>query len=160
MNISHTEAKNNNSTIDKIDCIGYTTSNEKTAVYLRFPREFKGNYLFSEQFQKCVNFTCEHQMEIIGIYEDRGYSGRNHNRPALLKMMEDARRGLFKSILIHKLDRFSRNIENTSHYINELSNLNVMLITASENFDFSSGPGRLYFHRMAVFAQWYLDNLC
>jgi DNA invertase Pin-like site-specific DNA recombinase len=130
------------------------------AIYIRVSSEEQTEgYSLDAQRQKCMEFANQRQWTVVKVYEDPGFSAKNDERPAFQTMMEDARRGLFKSILIHKLDRFSRNIENTSRYFKELSNLNVMLTSVSENFDFSSGPGRLYFHMMAVFAQWYLENL-
>ncbi|HEY77163.1 MAG TPA: hypothetical protein G4O00_13485 [Thermoflexia bacterium] len=37
--------------------------------------------------------------------------------------------------------------------------MNVVMTFAAENFDFSTAEGRLHFHILAVFADWYVENL-
>ena len=48
--------------------------------------------------------------EEVQIYQDKGYSGKNTNRPAFQRMMEDVERGLIQKIIVYRLDRFSRSI--------------------------------------------------
>ena len=44
------------------------------------------------------------------VYQDKGYSGKNTNRPAFQQMMADVERGLVQKIIVYRLDRFSRSI--------------------------------------------------
>ena len=39
------------------------------------------------------------------IYQDKGYSGKNTNRPAFQRMMEDVEQGLIQKIAVYRLDR-------------------------------------------------------
>lgn len=43
--------------------------------------------------------------------------------------------------------------------LNGLIDHKVAFTSATENFDFSSAQGRLFFNMMTVFAQWHLENL-
>ena len=43
-------------------------------------------------------------------YTDKGYSGKNTDRPKFQEMMADIRRGLIKRVVVYKLDRISRSI--------------------------------------------------
>ena len=57
----------------------------------------------------------------IVVYEDEGFSRGNLNRPAFKKMMEAARKGKFRAIIVYRLDRISRNVSDFSGLIEELS---------------------------------------
>ena len=43
-------------------------------------------------------------------YTDKGYSGKNTDRPKFQELMADIRRGLIKRVVVYKLDRISRSI--------------------------------------------------
>ena len=44
------------------------------------------------------------------VYQDRGYSGKNTNRPGFQRMMADVALGKISRIVVYRLDRFSRSI--------------------------------------------------
>lgn len=130
------------------------------AVYVRVSSDEQvEGYSIDAQREKCLEKAKNNEWVVYKVYEDPGFSAKDDRRPAFLQMMSDARRGLFKAIIVHKLDRLMRNVELTARYFKELSEMDVMLTSVSESFDFASSSGRLYFNMMAVFAQWYLENL-
>lgn len=92
-------------------------------------------------------------------YCDDGYSGKDVQRPAFKRMMRDARAGKFKYIIVHKLDRFSRNVVDTLTLFKELETIGVVVVSATEMFDFSTPIGRVLLTLLVAFAQWFLDNL-
>ncbi len=47
--------------------------------------------------------------ELVEIYCDDGFSGTNQNRPALQRMLHDAKQGLINTVLIKDLSRLGRN---------------------------------------------------
>ena len=46
-----------------------------------------------------------------GQYDDGGYSGGNLDRPALKQLVADIEAGLVQRILVYKIDRLSRSLE-------------------------------------------------
>ena len=116
-------------------------------------------YSLETQVNACKSFAAQRKWEIVGYYSDPGFSGKDDQRPAFSRMIADAREGHFKAILFHKLDRFSRNIENTLRYFRDLNACDVLIASVTEDFDFTTAQGRLVFRMMALFAQWYLENL-
>jgi len=113
----------------------------------------------SAQQNACRKFADHREWTVIEVYEDPGYSGKNDKRPGFQNMLEDACQGKFKVVLIHKLDRFSRSIDSTLKNFRFLNDHDVTLASVTEEFDYSTPMGRMFFHMMAVFAQWYLENL-
>ena len=96
---------------------------------------------------------------VVREYTDPGYSGTNDRRPAFQRMIEDALAGEIEVIVFHKLDRFSRSISDILRYFNLLHDHDILLASATEPFDFTTPAGKAHFHMLAVFAQWYIDNL-
>ena len=43
-------------------------------------------------------------------YIDKGFSGKNTNRPAFEEMLKDVEKGLIKKVIVYKLDRIIRSI--------------------------------------------------
>ncbi|MDR2043128.1 MAG: recombinase family protein [Clostridium sp.] len=46
--------------------------------------------------------------------KDEGFSGRNTNRPSFQALMADVRAGLLDVVIVYKLDRISRNVQEFS----------------------------------------------
>ena len=55
---------------------------------------------------------CQYEMrgEQYKVYTDRGYSGKNTDRPAFAEMMNDIENGVIGKVVVYKLDRISRSI--------------------------------------------------
>lgn len=107
----------------------------------------------------CERLAQERGWKVVAVYTDPGVSARTTERPQFQRMMEDARAGRFDVIIVHKLDRFSRSVVDILLTLRELEGLGVTLVSATEQFDFSTAIGRAMLTIMAAFAQWYLDNL-
>ena len=74
-------------------------------------------------------------------------------------MMEDAGSHRFDVIVVHKLDRFSRNLRVTLEHFERLGRAGVSFTSITEDMDFSSPWGRLALTLLGGLAQFYSDNL-
>lgn len=129
-------------------------------IYVRVSSEEQvEGYSLSAQERFCREFAEKRHWEVVGVYSDPGHSGKNDRRPGFQKMIRDAEQHKFQAILFHKLDRFSRNVENALRYFKELNEIDVTIASVTEDFDYTTAQGRLVFRMMALFAQWYLENL-
>ena len=129
-------------------------------IYVRVSSEEQvEGYSLSAQERFCREFAEKRRWEVVNVYSDPGHSGKNDRRPGFQNMIADAEQHKFQAILFHKLDRFSRNVENALRYFKELNEIDVTIASVTEDFDFTTAQGRLFFRMMALFAQWYLENL-
>ena len=130
------------------------------AIYIRvsMTEQIEG-FSLSAQERACRAFAEQRQWEVTIIYEDPGHSGKNEKRPGFQSMLLGARAHQFRIVLVHKLDRFARSIDTTLKVFRELNSCDVTLASVTEDFDYTTPMGRMVFHMMAVFAQWYLENL-
>ena len=75
-------------------------------------------------------------------------SGSTANRPKLQELLEFARSG--DVIYVHDFSRLARNTADLLHIIEMLSEKEVTLISATENFDTSSATGKLMLTMLAA----------
>ena len=87
-------------------------------------------------------------------YIDGGYSGKDLNRPAIGRLIEDCKNKKLDAVFVFKLDRISRSQRDTLYLIEEVFNkYDVSFISMRENFDTSSPFGKAMIGVLSVFAQ-------
>jgi putative DNA-invertase from lambdoid prophage Rac len=93
-----------------------------------------------EMQQKCL----AHSWAITDRYVDAGVSGAKAVRPELARLMKDARMRKFDAVLVWKLDRWGRSLQNCLETIQELVSLCVrfMVLTQPIDTDESTPMGR------------------
>lgn len=86
-------------------------------------------------------------------YVDRGYSGKNTNRPAFEEMLEDIKQGKISRVIVYKLDRISRSILDFANMMDIFQKYHVEFVSSTERFDTSTPIGRAMLNICIVFAQ-------
>ncbi len=86
-------------------------------------------------------------------YSDRGFSGKNTDRPDFQRMMNDIKNGEIKRVIVYKLDRISRSILDFTSMMEEFHKYGVEFVSTTEKFDTSSPMGRAMLNICIVFAQ-------
>ncbi|MBD5482828.1 MAG: recombinase family protein [Lachnospiraceae bacterium] len=86
-------------------------------------------------------------------YTDRGFSGKDTNRPGFEAMMKDIRGGKIKRVIVYKLDRISRSILDFANMMESFQQYQVEFVSSTEKFDTSTPIGRAMLHICIVFAQ-------
>lgn len=87
------------------------------------------------------------------VYEDEGFSGGTLERPQFKRMMDEAKAGGFRALVVYRLDRISRNIGDFAKLIEELNRMGIDFISIKEQFDTSSPMGRAMMYISSVFSQ-------
>jgi len=94
------------------------------------------------------------EWEDYEIYTDPGFSGKDLNRPAIKKLIQDCKDGKIDTVLVFKLDRISRSQKDTLYLIEEVFNkYGVGFISIRENFDTTTPFGKAMIGVLSVFAQ-------
>lgn len=122
----------------------------KTAIYVRQSVDKKDSISIESQIDFCKK-ECEG--DNTETYQDKGFSGKNTNRPAFEKMMMDVKKGLINKIICYRLDRISRSITDFSSVWEVLKEYNVTFISVNEKFDTSSPVGTAMLYIIMIFAQ-------
>jgi len=97
--------------------------------------------------------------EVVETYTDPGYSGAQEDRPALKRLLADAREGRFEGVLVYRLDRLARRVRLAYELIERLEEYGVGLMSYSEPSINTTTPiGKAVLGIMAVFAEWERDT--
>lgn len=120
------------------------------AIYARQSVDRADSISIEQQIELC---KFETRGECFRTYIDRGYSGKNTNRPQFTEMMKDIREGYINTVIVYKLDRISRSILDFSNMIEIFGKRRVQFISATEKFDTSSPMGNAMLNICIVFAQ-------
>jgi len=131
--------------------------NKKVAVYLRVSTEGEKNG--REQTTESQRIDIESYLNIKGIsnfevYEDLGISGRKRERPQLNKMLSDCKKGKISMVIVYKLDRLARSLDNLLEIVTLLQEQNVEFISIKDSIDMSTATGRLLFQVLGAFAEF------
>lgn len=86
-------------------------------------------------------------------YTDKGYSGKNIDRPRFQELLNDIKRGLIRRVVVYKLDRISRSILDFATMMELFQEYNVEFVSSTEKFDTSTPMGRAMLNICIVFAQ-------
>lgn len=131
---------------------------KNVVIYARYSSDNQREESIESQIRICSEYIHNNNLICVGHYIDRAFTGTNDKRPDFQKMIDDSSKGLFDTVLILKLDRFSRNTEETIKYINILSDNGVELKSVIEKFD-NSPEGELMRNMMSNMSQFYVRNL-
>src|SRR5688500_12967749 len=124
-----------------------TTRTIRAGLYERVSSEEQVEGYSLDAQDRAGRLYCEaHGWEIIQVYRDEGRSARTDDlakRPAFQQMLADAEAGLIDVIVVHKLDRFSRNRRVAFEAFERLGKARVGFVSLSEQIDYSSPSGQL-----------------
>lgn len=126
------------------------------AAYVRVStlEQAESGYSIGEQIDKLKKFADIKDWHLYNVYEDGGFSGSNTTRPALERLISDAKRHLFDTVLVYKLDRLSRSQKDTLFLIEDVFKPNdIDFVSLNENFDTSTAFGTAIIGILSVFAQ-------
>jgi len=87
-------------------------------------------------------FVVQRGLEIVMTYTDHGVSGTKARRPALDKMMEDARRHRFDVVVVWSCDRLARSTKHLLQVLDELNGFGIQFLSQREAIDTEGPLGR------------------
>ena len=93
------------------------------------------------------------------IYCDDGYTGSSDKRPALDRLMKDAKLKKFTIVICCKVDRFARNNQLLHELVKHLDDMGVGFKSASEVFDTVSAAGKMTLNMLGMVAQFERDRI-
>ena len=87
------------------------------------------------------------------VFKDKGYSGKNTDRPEFQKLLGEIRKGKVRRVVVYKLDRISRSILDFANMMELFQEYDVEFVSSTEKFDTSTPMGRAMLNICIVFAQ-------
>lgn len=139
----------------------FSQKQTKNAIgYCRFSSDHQREESIEAQQRIITEYANRNNYKIIDWYIDRGFSGKTVNRPSFQKMLDDISSGncSFDTVIIHKMDRFSRNAVDAIKYKGILHDYGIELVSTVEQIK-DDAQGKLVYGIMSNINQFYIDNL-
>lgn len=136
-----------------------TTNKKNAVIYCRVSTKEQvdeGNSLKTQQ-KNCIDFAMKNQYEVVNVYIEQGESAKTADRTELKKMLHFCaqRKNNVDAVIVYKLDRLSRNIDDYSQIRILLKRYSVEIKSVSEFFE-DNPAGRFMENIIANVAQF--DN--
>src|ERR1035441_8176178 len=110
-----------------------------------------------EQKDAILRYAQQHGLEIVRWFEERESAAKT-GRPAFMQMLQLLRIKVAQGVVIHKIDRSARNLEDWVD-VGKLADAGVAIHFANEGVDLATVSGRLSADIQAVVASHYSRNL-
>lgn len=128
---------------------------KRIGAYIRVSteRQVEG-YSVDGQITQIEQFCQFNGYDLVDIYADRGISGKSMNRPALQRMLQDAKNGKLDCVIVYKINRLARNTSNLLTIVEELHRQNVEFFSLSERMEVKNSTGKLLLNILASFSEF------
>ncbi len=130
----------------------------RVAEYARFSSDNQRTESIDAQIRAMNQYCKQNHWQIVATYTDEAKSATTDNRPQFQQMIKDSRKGIFDIILVHKLDRFSRDRYDSAIYKKRLKKNNVRLCSVLERID-DSPESVMMESVLEGMAEYYSKNL-
>lgn len=122
------------------------------ALYARQSLDKKDSISIETQIHAC-RALCGDTNEEIRVFQDKGWSGKNIDRPAFIQMMDRVNQGNVSKVIVYRLDRLSRSIADFCGIWEKLDAHNSQFVSVNEHFDTSTPIGKAMLYIIMIFAQ-------
>ena len=107
----------------------------KAALSARYSSDKQQESSITVQLAECKKFCLANHITVVKEYKDEAKTGTDGNREEFQQMIQDSYLGLFDVVIVHRWDRFARNVELALSAQKELEKVGVKVISTVENFD-------------------------
>ena len=101
-------------------------------IYARYSTDHQREESIEGQLRVCMEYAKREGITLIEPYIDRAISARTDNRPSFRQMIKDSHKKLFDVVIVYKLDRFARNMNDATTYKAILKKNGVQVMSATE----------------------------
>ena len=135
----------------------------RAAAYLRVSSQMQMDGHSLDAQERLFTELCQKKgWEVADIYREEGKSAHVESiskRPVFRRLLEDTAKSKFDVVVVHTLDRWSRNMKVTMESMSILAKNNVSLMSISENIDYTTPQGKLFTQMIGSFAEYFSGSL-
>jgi DNA invertase Pin-like site-specific DNA recombinase len=135
----------------KIRCAIYTRKSSEEGLEQDF------NSLHAQR-EACAAYVQSQRHEgwkpLPTLYDDGGYSGGTLERPALQQLLADIRAGAVDLIVVYKIDRLTRSLNDFAKIVELLDTQGASFVSVTQSCNTTTSMGRLTLNVLLSFAQF------
>ena len=127
--------------------------------YARYSSDRQQESSIVVQLAEIRRFCERHNINLVREYIDEAQTGTNANRKSFQEMIQDAQKKQFRFVIVHRMDRWARNVDDARHYKKYLRKYGIKVVSTIEEFDetpegeffelMSMGMAELYSKKLA-----------
>ncbi len=116
----------------------------RVAIYIRISKDRKNEISTDIQEKTCRRYAADkNTWQVVAMYVDKGRSAFNGSRrPDLEQMLDDLDAGVFDTVLVYRLDRWTRSNTHFVEMWKRLARANAEFASVNEGFDTTTAMGR------------------
>lgn len=125
--------------------------------YVRVSTDKQAEHGVSIEAQKTkLQQYCDlHDLELVGIIEDAGFSASSLDRPGIQKALSILNSGKAQGLLVTKLDRLTRKMSDLSNLLENVFQTKS-LFSVADHIDTRTANGELMLHLIGSLSHWEL----
>lgn len=137
--------------------------NEKEAICGLYPRvstedQVREGFSLDEQEESMKRLCDYKKYKIYKIYREEGVSAKNMKRPKSQEMVQDMKDGKINKIIVYKLDRLTRSIQDLEFICNLLEETNCSLESICEELNTETSTGIFFMRMTTILAQLEIER--
>ena len=139
---------------EKLKVIGYCRESTR--------EQAKYGFNLDDQEKKILKYVDVYFTEgsyKLTMMREEGASAKSLNRPKMNEIMALVRKGKVDTIIIHNLDRLTRQVRDLAVLLEEFDKYDVSLISITEKIDTKSPMGRFFIYMIVLIAQWEWETI-
>lgn len=113
----------------------------------------------THQEEKIRALAVAHDHNLTRMYNDAAESAKDLNRPKVQELLREVEAGRIGHVIIYKLDRLIRNVENLGYLLRLFEKKGVTLSSVQESLDTSTASGRMVVNLLGMIAQWERETI-
>lgn len=130
------------------------------AIYARQSVDRPDSISIETQVERCRDSLTARELEHCKTFVDRGFSGKNIDRPAFQTLLGEIRDGAVDKIVVYKLDRVSRSVHDFTGLCDLLTAKHVAFRSCEDGVTLDETPaGTAMAQIMMVFAQFERETI-
>ncbi len=134
------------------------TNTADVAIYARYSTDRQDARSIDDQMRRCRALADTRGFSITAEYADAAVSGSHMDRVNLQRLISDARRGSFRSVLVDDLSRLSRDLGDTWRIVFEdLASVGTKVIDVTTGMSSDAEGARVTFGALALVNDTFLQ---
>ena len=106
------------------------------------------------QRMKIEAYAVLHDLELVEVIEDAGFSAKSLDRPGMAELLRLIRGCNVGVVIVAKLDRITRSVRDLGELIELFQRSGVEFASVADHIDTSTASGRLVLNVMGSVSQW------
>ena len=127
----------------------------RCGVYVRVSTDDQrdNGYSIDSQLRMIKEYCEKNEYDIVDVYNDAGYSGKDLMRPEMQRLLKDIKSKKIDKLVAIKVDRLTRNNYDGFWLLNYCEEHDVKIELILEPYDVSTANGEMIFGMNLVFGQ-------